>query len=245
MLRFLFILPIILSLSSCNSYQFDRIFIENSEWKDDEGLVDIKFEGRSNNIGIGTILIFEEYKKAKFSFSTFDASFLVWFKEDTNESYSANIPNIEMGYGPKKIFGLINDYSILKLTVNGGNDSNDSSWDGRQIFINRYAIPDNELDAKYYYDADFCNDELELKFENDYDYNAVILRVITGTYGENEATLSYLDDQKFTIYSEDLLLAGGSYDTYEDKVVLNLDEGTLLDEGNSSIDLDMYYASIW
>lgn len=85
----------------------------------------------------------------------------------------------------------------------------------------------------------------KLKFENDYDYNSVILRVITGTYWENEATLSYLDDQKFTIYSEDLLLAGGSYDTYEDKVVLNLDEGTLLDEGNSSIDLDMYYASIW
>jgi len=47
------------------------------------------------------------------------------------------------------------------------------------------------------------------------------------------------------MYSEDLLLAGGSYDTYEDKVVLNLDEGTLLDQGNSSIDLDMYYASIW
>jgi len=85
----------------------------------------------------------------------------------------------------------------------------------------------------------------KLKFENVYDYNSVILRVITGTYWENEATLSYLDDQKFTIYSEDLLLAGGSYDTYEDKVVLNLDEGTLLDEGNSSIDLDMYYASIW
>lgn len=85
----------------------------------------------------------------------------------------------------------------------------------------------------------------KLKFENDYDYNSVILRVITGTYWENGATLSYLDDQKFTIYSEDLLLAGGSYDTYEDKVVLNLDEGTLLDEGNSSIDLDMYYASIW
>ena len=73
----------------------------------------------------------------------------------------------------------------------------------------------------------------------------MILRVITGTYGENEATLSYLDDRKFTMYSEDLLLAGGSYDTYEDKVVLNLDEGTLLDQGNSSIDLDMYYASIW
>jgi hypothetical protein len=209
-------------LTSCVGLGYGDLPKRYTSWSSDDEKLKFQFQGYHDNYGMGRIIINQEEVEVALILDQVSQVLSIFRYEDFLEEdmyMDFEIATYRSGLNVEK--------DRIKLTIRE-NNSNDKSYD-TSFDIYRVDLDESDIDAKYYAGTSWENSlyGFQLNCSKKSDFTKVMDGFVKYQTIDLEIEFHFKDNQQFEVYSSDMFVLSGTYETDDFEMILYFTQNEL------------------
>lgn len=216
------------TLTACTGLGYGDITKKNTLWKSEDGRLSFEIQGIKDYEGIGTIVTNDEVINVRVSVNVVAQALYIYRQADI---YQDIVTSMFMTFDISLKGGLLDTKSDVMVLTIVENNSTDRYYDDTTIEVVRTDLENKALNAKYYVGTSWMNSNYGFSLTSDLksDFTGILSGIIEYEARDLKIDFHFLNNDKFNVFNNDILILSGSYETSDLTMTLHFIKNDVYD----------------